>query len=154
MQFERPATSLLVSRQTLALPMIGADIALLQVVDAHARDLIARLPANSLDCQLRTYLTKALSTGGDSSLAVIAHALALSTRTLQRRLGEDDLSHREMVDEIRRELGLRMVTHTELSNGEIAFLLGFAEATVFLRAFKRWTGGPPGDLRFAGKRPE
>lgn len=145
--FERPETSVLISHEHAKLPMIGADLTLLDVLDDHAKELVARLPAHSLDSQVRTYLTRALSTGGDSSLQAIAKALALSTRTLQRRLGEDGLSHREMVDQLRQELSVRMVTHTDLSNGEMAFLLGFAEATVFLRAFKRWTGGPPGDLR-------
>ena len=52
-----------------------------------------------------------------------------------------------MVDEIRQELAHRMVTHTQLTNNEMTFLLGFAEAPAFLRAFKRWTGQTPGELR-------
>lgn len=150
LRFGRPETGVLVSHANLARPIVGADVALLAVVDAHAKELVERLPGKTLDSQVRSYLTRALSTGGDSSLAAIGRALALSTRTLQRRLQDDGLSHRDMVDEIRCELARRMVTNTSLSNNEMAFLLGFAEAPAFLRAFKRWVGQSPGELR--GKR--
>ncbi|MDP1918675.1 MAG: AraC family transcriptional regulator [Myxococcales bacterium] len=146
-RFGCPETGVLVSHADLARPMIGADVALLAVVDGHAKELVDRLPQKTLESQVRTYLTRALSTGGDSSLTAIASAIAMSTRTLQRRLGDEGLSHRDMVDEIRCELARRMVTHTQLSNNEMTFLLGFAEAPAFLRAFKRWVGQSPGEVR-------
>lgn len=146
-RFGCPETGVLVSHADLERKMVGADVALLAVVDGHARELIERLPPKTLESQVRTYLARALTTGGDSSLQAIASALALSTRTLQRRLQDDGLSLRDMVDELRKELAHRMVTHTQLTNNEMTFLLGFAEAPAFLRAFKRWTGQTPGELR-------
>jgi AraC-like DNA-binding protein len=146
-RFSCPETGVLISDADLALPMRGADQTLLAVLDGHAKELIEKLPARTLDSQVRSYLAKALSSGGDSSLEAIAKELAMSERTLQRRLQDEGLSLREMVDELRQELAQRMVTHTSLTNAEMSFLLGFAEAPAFLRAFKRWTGTTPGELR-------
>lgn len=146
-RFSCPETGVLINEADLTLPMKGADQTLLAVLDGHARELVARLPARTLDSQVRSYLARALSSGGDASLEAIARELALSERTLQRRLQDEGLSLREMIDELRCELAQRMVSHTQLSNNEMTFLLGFAEAPAFLRAFKRWTGTTPGELR-------
>jgi AraC-like DNA-binding protein len=44
---------------------------------------------------------------------------------------------------VRRELAERHLREQRLAIGEIGFLLGFSEASVFHRAFKRWTGWRP-----------
>ncbi|MFO0593826.1 MAG: AraC family transcriptional regulator [Myxococcaceae bacterium] len=146
-RFSRAETGVLVAEADLSLPMKGADQTLLAMLDLHAKELIAKLPARTLDGQVRTYLAKALSTGGDVSLDAIAKELAISPRTLQRRLQDEGLGLREMIDELRQDIATRMVSHTSLTNNEMTFLLGFAEAPAFLRAFKRWTGNTPGELR-------
>ena len=85
--------------------------------------------------------------GAAPSLAATAKALALGERTLRRRLEEEGTSHRALVDEVRKELALSYVRDTSLSLGELAFLLGFSEAAAFHRAFRRWTGQRPAELR-------
>lgn len=132
----------------LDLPVKGADRGLGQVLDTYAAELVERLPAhNTIEDRVRHYLIKALSTGGDPSLQAIAKALAMSARTLQRRLKDDGLTHRELVEEIRQSLAMKFVDDDSLSIGEIAFLLGFSEPSAFLRAFRRWTGTSPGRMR-------
>ena len=81
-----------------------------------------------------------------ASAAEIATSLGMSRRTLTRRLAEEELTFRIVVDELRVDLA-----KAYLSDGfclaEIAFLLGYADQAAFTTAFKRWTGKSPGAWR-------
>ena len=77
------------------------------------------------------------------TLEQIAPRLHMSPRTLHRRLGQEGTSFRRVVTEVRRELAARHLLERQLAISEIAFLLGFSAASVFHRAFKRWTGRAP-----------
>jgi AraC-like DNA-binding protein len=48
---------------------------------------------------------------------------------------------------LRQELALAYVQNLGLSLADISYLLGFSEQSAFHRAFKRWTGLPPGTYR-------
>jgi AraC-like DNA-binding protein len=85
--------------------------------------------------------------GGAPTLAQVARRLGMSRRTLQRRLGEQGLSFRELVDQTRCELAHHLLESTPHSLSEIADLLGFANQPAFQRAFKRWTGETPAAVR-------
>ena len=66
---------------------------------------------------------------------------------LRRRLSEAGLSLADLLDEVRQDLALLYLRHTDCSLLEIACLLGFAEQSSFSRAFRRWTGRPPAEYR-------
>ncbi|MGE0487525.1 MAG: AraC family transcriptional regulator ligand-binding domain-containing protein [Gammaproteobacteria bacterium] len=68
----------------------------------------------------------------------IGEALAISPRTLQRRLTAAGTSFRVLVDEVRADLAWRHVKRSELSLGRIAELLGYRSPAAFSRAFHRW----------------
>jgi AraC-like DNA-binding protein len=76
----------------------------------------------------------------------------MSARTLHRRLTEQGTSFRRVVADVRRELAERYLHERKLAIGEIAFLLGFSEASALHRAFKRWTGHAPLAFRQAASR--
>ena len=59
------------------------------------------------------------------------------------RLEDEGTTFARLVDDVRRRRAVSMVRDRSLSLGEIAFLLGFSEASAFHRAFRRWTGGTP-----------
>ncbi len=73
--------------------------------------------------------------------------LALSPRTLARRLREEGESFKSLLAEIRRELGEKYILDKSKSLTEISFLLGFSEASSFSRAYRGWTGQSPSDHR-------
>jgi AraC-like DNA-binding protein len=77
----------------------------------------------------------------------IAGHLAMSRRSLQRHLGELGTSFRAVLDDIRCQRAHRLLEEQELAPAEIAQQLGFADASAFFRAFRRWTGETPGNLR-------
>ncbi|MFE3259954.1 helix-turn-helix domain-containing protein [Nocardia sp. NPDC059091] len=61
-------------------------------------------------------------------------------------------SYRALLDEVRRTLAEEMLAATPLSVDDIAIRLGYAEATPFIHAFKRWTGTTPAAHRRAHRR--
>jgi AraC-like DNA-binding protein len=86
---------------------------------------------------------------GVPGIADIAAGLAMSPRTLQRRLADEDCTFQAVVDEARHALATRLLSETPYSLAEIAFLTGFSEQSAFTRAFKRREAQTPGAYRAA-----
>ena len=84
---------------------------------------------------------------GEPEVAAVARSLATSERSLQRRLQEEGTSFREVVDDARKQLAVGYLGDRRLAVSEVAYLLGYSEAGAFVRAFKRWTGKTPGEMR-------
>ena len=77
----------------------------------------------------------------------VARTLGMSERTLQRRLEEEGTRFSSLVDRAREREARRRTRYTNASLVEIAAALGFSDGPTFSRAFKRWTGMPPGTYR-------
>ncbi|AYC33508.1 AraC family transcriptional regulator [Pseudomonas cavernae] len=90
--------------------------------------------------------------GREPDLEEVAARLQMPTWTLRRKLAEEGTQFRAILNDTRRDLAMAYIRDTELSFGEIAFLLGFASAEAFQRAFKRWSGGTPGEFRRAQRQ--
>jgi AraC-like DNA-binding protein len=85
--------------------------------------------------------------GERPSVEKIARELSLSGRTLQRRLGELNLSYQQVLDDVRHHTALRPLRSSDIQMGEVAFLLGFEELNSFTRAFRAWEGTTPSRWR-------
>ena len=81
--------------------------------------------------------------GAPHTIAGAARRLAMSERTLRRRLAEENTTFRDLADEVHRMLAEELLATGALSVEDIALRLGYAEATSFIAAFKRWTGTTP-----------
>lgn len=124
-------------------PVIGADPALLPVLDAYAEKLAPPQTESSWTAKVQAHLRRHLS-GGAPSLEACASFCGLSARTLQRRLQDDcGKTYRQLVDDFRRDEAQRLLSDTELSLDEVSFLLGFSERRALSRAFIRWVGVTP-----------
>lgn len=84
---------------------------------------------------------------GESAIEFIAEKLAISKRTLQRKLSEEDRNYQSILIEVRTELAEHYLKKSQLSLGEIAFMLGFRESNSFTRAYSAWKGISPGQYR-------
>ncbi|WP_229954171.1 AraC family transcriptional regulator [Parasphingorhabdus litoris] len=73
----------------------------------------------------------------------ISAMLAMSSRTLHRKLSELDTSFRKIQDDVRKNLAIDYIQNTGMSIDQIAARLGYSETTNFRRAFKQWTGKAP-----------
>ncbi|MBS7662979.1 AraC family transcriptional regulator [Pseudomonas lalucatii] len=90
--------------------------------------------------------------GREPDLQEVATRLQLPTWTLRRRLAEEGTQFRAILNDTRRDLAMAYIRDTELAFGEIAYLLGFASAEAFQRAFKRWSRQTPGEFRRSQRR--
>ncbi len=90
--------------------------------------------------------------GREPDLEEIAARLKLPTWTLRRKLAEEGTQFRSILNDTRRDLAMVYIRETDLAFGEIAYLLGFASAEAFQRAFKRWSGRTPGEFRRAQRQ--
>ena len=77
----------------------------------------------------------------------IAKKLNLSYRTLRRRLSEEGTTFKAVNNEVRMGMAGEYIRQTGLSTQEIAYLLGYSEASNFHRAFKQWYDKTPGQYR-------
>jgi AraC-like DNA-binding protein len=126
----------------LSHPQRDADPALCRALELHAEGMLARLPKGEplLD-ELRRWIVRCLA-DGELSVSAAAEHLGLSERTLRRRLREQGTSFQALVDVVRAGIARDYLEQTDLAVEEIAFLLGFSEASAFRRAYARWHGRP------------
>ncbi|WP_159453113.1 AraC family transcriptional regulator [Pseudooctadecabacter jejudonensis] len=80
---------------------------------------------------------------GRASVEDVARELAMSKRTLQRRLAEDGTTWLEALNDAREALAKHYLTTTDFGATQISFLLGFEDPNSFYRAFRRWEGASP-----------
>jgi AraC-like DNA-binding protein len=81
--------------------------------------------------------------GQRPTVEAVGRALALSARSLQRRLSEAGTTYQQLLDDVRETVACELLGRTNLDSGEIAFLLGFEELNSFNRAFSAWKGTTP-----------
>ncbi|WP_170135521.1 AraC family transcriptional regulator [Nannocystis exedens] len=143
LRFDADATVVHFSRAALDLRQPRADALLRPVLERAAADVLARMPpAPRLTAQLRQVLSEELR-GGSPTLEHVARRLAVSPRTLNRRLQAENTSFQQQLAELRCELARGYLENPRISIAEVAYLLGFSEPSAFHRAFKRWTGHSP-----------
>lgn len=132
-------------------PNLGYDDVLwqaaLQECAKLARRPIPRSPGMQVRSQLLRHFGDTQATVDIPTLVEIAHRLNLSPRTLIRRLREDGTTYQDEIDRIRRQRSEELLRASERSIGEIADLLGFADAAGFSKAFRRWFRTSPGTYR-------
>jgi AraC-like DNA-binding protein len=127
-------------------PLATANPELVRINDRIVTDYLAQLDRSDLGMRVRSELIEHLP-GGHVSEAEIANSLNVSLRSLQRKLREQGMTFKELVETTRRDLGLQYVRDPQHSFNEVAFLLGFTEPANFSRAFKRWYGKTPSQFR-------
>ena len=90
---------------------------------------------------------------GKAERQAVAKALGMSTRTLSRKLAEEDTTFEDVVDRMRQSLALQYIKERELSLSQIAWLIGYEGSTSLNHAFRRWTGRSPSAMRSETRLP-
>ncbi len=141
--FDQPDVGLLIAGADLDRTMHGADPALSALLGRQLDKLLESLPAQaSVSSRARAVVRDDLPSG-NASVDRVARQLAMSVRTLSRRLEAEGTSFRELLDSVREELACAHLRNPAVEIGEIAFVLGYSESSAFHRWFKRLTGRTP-----------
>jgi AraC-like DNA-binding protein len=117
------------------------------VFSARGDALLEELQAAStMRGRVESLLIPMLHTGR-CDMETLAAKLAIGRRTLVRRLGAEGTTFERVLDELRKRMAFDYLAHRKLSVNETAYLVGFSDPSAFSRAFKRWTGKRPKEVR-------
>ncbi|NIB38035.1 AraC family transcriptional regulator [Pseudomaricurvus alkylphenolicus] len=142
-KFERRANRIQFDKKVLDYPVVSADSRLLEALTFYLDDrLKVRSDDKDLLAKTRHLIAISLSSGAPD-LKKLATQMGMSSRSLQRKLGDKDIVFSELVDSIRSSIAMDYVYHTEYSLTDVALMLGYSELSTFSRAFKRWSGISP-----------
>jgi AraC-like DNA-binding protein len=80
---------------------------------------------------------KRLLAGQRPTIHTVARQLSLSSRTLQRRLAESDVTFQQLLDEARRDMARHYLRQSSLELNETAYLLGYEDPNSFFSRLSR-----------------
>jgi AraC-like DNA-binding protein len=147
-EFKQARIQVCFPREYLSLPLVMADPnavkhALAQLeMETATRSL---MDAPDIVPRVRALLVQGPE--GYPSLGDVAARLFFSESTLKRKLSDVGSSFQVLLDEARQRRAIELIREGQLSLQQIAQLLGYTDPAAFTRAFKRWTGERPSDLR-------
>ncbi|MEO6387233.1 MAG: AraC family transcriptional regulator [Croceibacterium sp.] len=116
-------------------------------VDRHFRDLVAEVAGEESTATLVRYLIARRLGHASLSIKDLGAEMGLSCRTLQRRLADEGLSVRSLIEEQRRQRAEDMLSRKSVQVSAVARSLGYSEQAVLSRAFRHWHGSTPSDFR-------
>ena len=132
------------------LPLVNADPYLNKIIVKDCEAYLAERRTNVGPFRIRVENAIApLLPHASAQASVVAQALGMSERTLERRLAQEGTSFMEILQQLKSEMAVRYVEDPALPISRVAWLLGFEEVSSFSHAFKRWTGKSPRGMRTA-----
>ena len=147
-EFGADADEISFPRPTGLLPVVGRDEHLNELLRRYAEEALARKPQERLTVRSKAEdILPKLLPHGRAVASEVARQLGMSSRTLSRKLAEEDTSFAEILEQLRAALAKRYLNDETLPISEIAWLLGYREVSSLTHAFKRWTGMTPRRFR-------
>lgn len=146
-RFNAAHNGMTIRKSDLEMPFLNYNTELLQILD---QALTSRLEQHaskaSLSEQIQWILRRRL-TAGRPDIRSVASELAMSERSLQRRLTSEGVSFQGLLSRTRHQLALEYLSDTNLSIIEVAYMLGYEDQNSFFRAFRLWETRTPSDWR-------
>jgi AraC-like DNA-binding protein len=143
-RFGMSCNALILDRRLLDMPLKHAGPYSHSAITEVAERLLAKATGEaSFSQSVISFVRQRLSRGGFDVDAVAQH-LSVSRRTLQRKLRQENSSHRSLVQQARREVSQHLLLDANMTATDAAYALGYSEPSVFHRAFQKWNGMPPG----------
>ena len=147
--FEAEENALVFPARWLQQPLPGADIKQHILTVKRLTTIEAGM---GIDFQEQVYsILRPLIVSQTCSSEHLARMLSMHPRTLNRRLQDQGTSYREIVGKLRFEVAKQFLLDTNMSLIKISTLLGYADASVFTRAFRHWAGITPSAWREENK---
>ncbi len=151
--FSARATGVSLSSAALRVRLSTEVPALANALSSQLRHALDDAPATDASAALlRDAAVDLLLAGQRPSVAAVAQRLAISPRTLQRRIRDDGKTFQAIVADVQRTLAFELLGAPGRAMKETAHLLGFSGTRAFDRAFRRWTGQTPTDYVTSSRR--
>ena len=144
--FDQPQMKWTFPASLLDATLPSSNQALHDLYESECARLLADLRDDiDLNTQTRRLLQK--FEGQYPKMPQIASMLNMSARTYRRRLAEEGTSFQTVLDGVRVEHATRHLREGRLPIASIAYHLGFSDPSNFRRAYLRWTGKTPGQVK-------
>jgi len=144
-RFDSERSAMWFEASRLGLPVCRDEAALRTFIADGPANIIAPGRDRGVGGRVRIHLQRSQPDWPD--LERTARALHMSSSTLQRHLASESTSFQRLKDQLRRDIAIFRLHSSEVGLAKLARELGFADAAAFQRAFKGWTGSPPGAYR-------
>ncbi|MEO1262834.1 MAG: helix-turn-helix transcriptional regulator [Bacteroidota bacterium] len=142
-----PTTPIFLNKKHVAEPVITSDYDLLKILVSHAEKKLTSLQQEKGFSGIVRQSILNLVKPPFPKIEQVAANLNISIRTLQRRLKEEGMTYKNVMEGLKEQLAIDYLQKENLSIKEIAYLLDYAEASSFIRSFKRWKGKSPSEWR-------
>jgi AraC-like DNA-binding protein len=147
LRFDRPRTRMIFSADCLDLPIKRSAEELKRfLARAPANILVKYRDPDSLAMRIKNDLRQ-MPADTWPETDNLASRLCMSASTLRRRLAEEGQTYQGLKDSVRKELAIIWLAEADISFADIATRLGFADASSFYKAFRKWSGSNPGHYR-------
>lgn len=131
----------------LNVPFTTQNDALLEYMEPELKRRLSEMEAtDSMATRVSSVLVELLPKG-KSTVGDVAQRLCMSRRTLQRKLTAENTSFQDILSATRFRLADNYIRQTNRTSDELAFLLGYADTSAFLRAFSQWAGMSVGEYK-------
>ncbi len=147
-KFSSLENQLILPREGFSFPLATRNRGTRQALESMLEGKLLLLHSyNQVAVRVRRLLSGYVEHGNYPEAAEIADILALSTRTLSRRLSEEGCTLSKLIEEVRMERAETLLISTQLPLFSIAEQLGYSDLSAFSRAFKRVKKQSPSQLR-------
>ena len=144
-RFEAETVELRIPSEALDVPSEMSNAEMARICEERCQAILQRLGSGGqMVDRVRSHI---MAGPRRLQLESVALQMAMSPRTLRRRLREEGTTFRDVVGDVRKGLALDYLESSDLSLEEIAALLGYEDAANFNRAFRKWVGEAPGRYR-------
>lgn len=145
--FNQDEIAIYFKKEHIEATIVTSNYALLQTLIKHAEEIAAKKQKQAgFSSSVAQTIINLIKPEFPTIQQVSSH-LNISSRTLQRRLSEEGLSYKEIINDLKKDFALGYIKKENLSISDIAYLLNYSEISAFTRAFKKWTGMSPVQYR-------
>lgn len=151
--FECDRNAIVFSTDVLKIQFLNPNEKLAQHIDQYLLETLAEIDDHSFSRRVYSVLFSLLPSG-TPTLQALAAKLHMSTRTLQRRLQDENINFKELLNRLRYDMARHYLKEKRYSVGEIGYLLGFSSHSNFVRFFRQQSGQSPSEYLQSSKMDE
>lgn len=144
--FDQPADFLKFDRRRISTSLVTANRKIVKQLEKQVIEELSLLQRVDLSAQVYSKLCELLPKGL-ASQERIAREMNMSVRKLQGQLKQERTTYKAIAEYVRQGLAIEYMSDDRISLSEVAYRIGFSNASNFSRTFKRWYGASPSEFR-------